>query len=303
MTKNSDTAGRGADRLTLLLITGMSGAGKSTALKALEDIGYEALDNLPLSLLPNLIELAKGEDPDHINPAFAIGIDARTRNFRPDKILSRLQELKDRDDLDVKVLYFDSNNTVLAKRFTETRRRHPLAIDRPVADGIVRERQMLEVIRAEADYFFDTSDLGIHELKRMLTQRFERKAGGALNISICSFGYPKGVPRDADLVFDVRFLKNPHYQDHLRPLTGEQDEVGDFIKGDPAFESFWDKIGSLILSLLPEYKKEGKSYLTIAFGCTGGRHRSVFVARELAELLRRQGYWVNVHHRELLSGE
>ncbi|MFC7048461.1 RNase adapter RapZ [Emcibacter nanhaiensis] len=303
MTENSDAADRNTGKLTLLLITGMSGAGKSTALKALEDIGYEALDNLPLSLLPNLIELAKGEDPDHINPAFAIGIDARTRNFRPDKIISRLQELKDRDDLDVKVLYFDSNNTVLAKRFTETRRRHPLAIDRPVSDGIVRERQMLEVIRAEADYFFDTSDLGIHELKRMLSQRFERRAGGDLNISISSFGYPKGLPRDADLVFDVRFLKNPHYEDSLRPLTGEAEEVGDFIKGDPVFESFWDKIGSLILSLLPEYKKEGKSYLTIAFGCTGGRHRSVFVARELAELLREHGYWVNVHHRELLSGE
>ncbi|WP_321394578.1 RNase adapter RapZ [Emcibacter sp.] len=303
MTKNGEGAGPATDRLTLLLITGMSGAGKSTALKALEDIGYEALDNLPLSLLPNLIELAKSEDTDHINPAFAIGIDARTRNFRPDRILSRLQELKDRDDLDVKILYFDSNNTVLAKRFTETRRRHPLAIDRPVSDGIVRERQMLEVIRAEADYFFDTSDLGIHELKRMLTQRFERKAGGDLNISICSFGYPKGLPRDADLVFDVRFLKNPHYEDSLRPLTGEDEDVAAFIKADPSFESFWDKIGSLILSLLPEYKKEGKSYLTIAFGCTGGRHRSVFVARELAELLHRNGYWVNVHHRELLSGE
>lgn len=285
--------------LKVLLITGMSGAGKSTALSVLEDLDYEAIDNLPINLLPSLIELAQKNDPDHKNPALAIGIDARTRNFQPDNIIQVLNQIRDNVDIDLKILYFDSSNEILASRFTETRRRHPLAKDRPINDGIIRERQMMQIIKAESDYVFDTSELNIHDLRRMLSQHFVRKHDEGLNITICSFGYPKGLPRDADLVFDVRFLRNPHYDKVLRPQTGQDQKVGEYIMKDPIFDKSWEQISSLIVTLIPEYKKEGKSYLTIAFGCTGGKHRSVFMAEKLCHLLKENKHNVNLLHREL----
>lgn len=285
--------------LKILLITGMSGAGKSTALSVLEDLDYEAIDNLPINLLPSLIELAQKNDPDHKNPALAIGIDARTRNFQPENIIQVLNQIRDNAEIELKILYFDSSNETLAARFTETRRRHPLAKDRPVNDGIIRERQMMQIIKAESDYLFDTSELNIHDLRRMLSQHFMRKHDEGLNITICSFGYPKGLPRDADLVFDVRFLRNPHYDENLRANTGRDEKVGDYIMKDPVFKKSWDQISSLILTLIPEYKKEGKSYLTIAFGCTGGKHRSVFMAEKLGDLLKEHKFNVNLLHREL----
>lgn len=285
--------------LKVLLITGLSGAGKSSALKILEDIDYEAIDNLPVSLLPNVVEMALKSDPNHENPALAIGIDVRTRHFQPDKILDIMQELRARPGIDVRIVYFDSGNVTLAQRFTETRRKHPLAKDRPVHDGIVRERQMMEVIRGEADYIFDTSEIEIPELRTLLSRRFERDAVGGLSISVNSFGYPRGLPRDADLVFDVRFLRNPHYDVKLRPQDGRDQPVADYVEGDPVFDAFWERLIALILTLLPEYKREGKSYFTIAIGCTGGRHRSVFVAEKLAAVLEKEQYKVNLHHREL----
>ena len=285
--------------LKVFLITGMSGAGKSSALSVLEDLDYEAIDNLPINLLPSLIELAQKNDPEHKNPALAIGIDARTRNFQPENIIHMLNQIRASDNIELKILYFDSSNEVLASRFTETRRRHPLAKDRPVNDGIIRERQMMQVIKAESDFLFDTSELNIHDLRRMLSQHFERNQDERLNITICSFGYPKGLPRDADLVFDVRYLRNPHYDLNLRAKTGRESEVGDYIQTDPIFDKSWDQISSLILTLLPEYKKEGKSYLTIAFGCTGGKHRSVFMAEKLCHLLQSDNHNVNLLHREL----
>lgn len=285
--------------LNVLLITGMSGAGKSTALSVLEDIDYEAIDNLPINLLSSLIELAMKNDPDRANPALAIGIDARTRNFQPDKITGVLNQLRSQENISIKILYFDSSNEMLTSRFTKTRRRHPLAKDRPVNDGIIRERQMMQVIKAQSDYVFDTSELSPHDLRRMLSQHFDRNQDEGLNISICSFGYPKGLPRDADLVFDMRYLRNPHYDELLKNRTGKDQKVGEYIVKDPIFGSSWDKISGLILSLLPEYKKEGKSYLTIAFGCTGGRHRSVFVAEKFSALLKEKNFKVNLHHREL----
>lgn len=285
--------------LNVLLITGMSGAGKSTALGVLEDLDYEAIDNLPINLLPSLIELAMKNDPDHENPALAIGVDARTRNFQPDNILSVLTQLREQPNIAIKIVYFDCGNEVLTSRFTETRRRHPLAKDRPVSDGIIRERQMMEIIKGQSDYVFDTSELSIHDLRRMLSQHFVRGQAEGLSISICSFGYPKGLPRDADLVFDVRFLRNPHYDEKLKSLTGQDIDVGNYIMGDPVFENSWEKISSLILSLLPLYKAEGKSYLTIAFGCTGGRHRSVYISEKLRRLLEQNNYNVNLNHREL----
>ncbi len=285
--------------LSVLLITGMSGAGKSTALSILEDLDYECIDNLPINLLPSLIDLAMKNDPAHLNPALAIGIDARTRNFHAENIISILNKLRDQTDIEIKILYFDSNDEILSARFSETRRRHPLAKDRPVSDGIKRERQMMEIIKTESDYIFDTSEFSIHDLRRTMSQHFERTEDQGMRISILSFAYPKGLPRDADLVFDVRYLRNPHYDETLRPLTGRDELVADYIMKDPIFHSSWDKISALILSLLPEYKKEGKSYLTIAFGCTGGQHRSVFISKKLAELLQEKNYQVNLRHREI----
>tara|TARA_R110002096_G_scaffold309403_4_gene504018 strand:- start:50350 stop:51255 length:906 start_codon:yes stop_codon:yes gene_type:complete len=285
--------------LNVLLITGMSGAGKSTALSVLEDLDYESIDNLPINLLPSLVELARKNDPDHLNPALAIGIDARTRNFQPENIVKVLAQLRDQENISIKILYFDSGDEILSARFTETRRRHPLAKDRPVSDGIARERELMEVIKAQSDYIFDTSEFNIHDLRRVLSQHFVRAQDGGLGISISSFAYPKGLPRDADLVFDVRYLRNPHYDGQLKKMTGRDEQVGEYIMKDPVFNSSWEKISSLIISLLPEYKKEGKSYLTIAFGCTGGRHRSVFMAEKLAKLLSENDFKINLHHREL----
>lgn len=285
--------------LNVLLITGMSGAGKSTALSVLEDLDYEAIDNLPINLLPSLIELAMKKDPDHINPALAIGVDVRTRNFKPENILEILNQLRAHEGITVKILYFDSSNEILAKRFSETRRKHPLAKGKPVSEGINRERGMIDVIKAQSDYIFDTSEYNIHDLRRTLSDHFERSVDVSMGLSVTSFAYPKGIPRDSDLVFDVRFLKNPHYDSNLRPLTGMDEDVGSYIRKDPIFQNSWDKISALILTLLPEYKKEGKAYLTIAFGCTGGRHRSVYFAEELAKLLIEKNYKVNLHHREL----
>lgn len=290
--------------IKLYLITGLSGAGKSTALKVLEDLDYEAIDNLPVTLLRNVVDMvitdhnSGAEGARH--PALAIGIDARTRKFQPEKILQILTELRARKDISLKILYFESVNEVLAKRFTETRRKHPLAAGRQVMDGIIRERKMMDVIRAEADYIFDTSDYGFQDLRQMLGQKFEREHGDDLNITISSFAYPRGLPRDADLVFDVRFLRNPHYVAALKPLTGLDQEIQDYVAQDERFADFTTKISDLIFFALPEYKKEGKSYLKIAFGCTGGRHRSVCMAENMAGKLRERGFKVHLHHRELL---
>lgn len=289
-------------RTHVLVVTGLSGAGKSSALKALEDIGYEAVDNLPLVLLPKLIAVID-DNPEHQpSHALAVGIDTRTRAFRADRFDAELQRLRAREDLALTLVFLDCSNDVLVKRFTETRRRHPMAVDRPVIDGITRERLAMETVRARADYVFDTSDLSVHELKRAVTHAFGAPAAtpqDRLVITIASFAYPRGLPRDADLVFDVRFLHNPHYVSALRPFTGRDAAVAQYIEQDPAFAPFYDKLQDLVSSLLPHYKREGKAYLTIAFGCTGGKHRSVLLAERLASTLRAQGYRVNVLHREL----
>lgn len=298
-----DEAVEAPDKRThVLVVTGMSGAGKSSALKALEDIGYEAVDNLPLVLLPKLIAVID-DNPEHQpSHALAVGIDTRTRAFRADRFDEELQRLRARDDLALTLVFLDCSNDVLVKRFTETRRRHPMAVDRPVIDGITRERLAMETIRARADYVFDTTDLSVHELKRAVTHAFGAPALSShdrLVITVASFAFPRGLPRDADLVFDVRFLHNPHYVSPLRPLTGRDPAVAEYIERDPAFQPFYDKLQDLVTSLLPHYKREGKAYLTIAFGCTGGKHRSVLLAERLASTLRALDYRVNVLHREL----
>ncbi len=280
----------------VVLVTGMSGAGRSTALKVLEDLGYEAVDNLPLSLLTSLIR--PGEAGGDARP-LAIGIDIRTRNFGVAPVIDEIDRLIAEDGLDVRTLFLDCDDDVLQRRYTETRRRHPLAEDRPVPDGIRLERQLLSRLRDRADAVIDTSSKTHWDLKNQVSERFGFGDKTDLGVNVTSFSYRQGLPREADLVFDVRFLTNPHYDDKLRGLTGEDPEVGAYVNADPDFAAFFDSLTSMLDVSLPRYEAEGKSYLTIAVGCTGGRHRSVYTARRVAEWLENQGRRVHLHHRDV----
>lgn len=291
----------------MLLISGLAGAGRSTALHALEDLGYEAIDNLPLELLPHLAgglsaEAARDKDqagaPIGEQP-IAIGIDCRSRGFSGRDFALRIQALRATPNLEVILVYLDCADEVLIRRFTETRRRHPLAPDRGVADGIARERSLMFPVRSMADLVVDTSGRSNADLKRLMSERFGLDRQPGLALTVMSFSYRIGVPREADLVFDVRFLSNPHYVDALQPLDGENAEVARFIERDASLAPFMASLSGLIDPLLPNYEREGKSYLTIAVGCTGGKHRSVYVAKRLAETLRGGGRPVALMHRDL----
>lgn len=292
-----------APRRRLLLVTGMSGAGKSTALKVLEDIGYEVVDNLPLSLLSNLVRPMESAAPEAgaiaLNRPLALCVDVRTRQFDLEHFEHHIAPLLDRADLDVTLLFLDGDDEALRRRFSETRRPHPLAADRPVIDGIQRERERLDWLRRRADLTVNTTDLAIRDLRRLLEGHFSHARGPELGLFVISFSYPRGLPADADLVFDVRFLSNPHYQDNLRSLSGLDLAVGRHIEADSAYAAFFASLKDMLISLLPAYEREGKSYLTIAVGCTGGRHRSVFVAERVAQALRETGRQVGVRHRDL----
>lgn len=276
----------------IVLVTGMSGAGRTTALKALEDLGFEAVDNLPVTMLSYL--LRPGEAADR---RLAIGIDCRTRAFDPAG-LGTLLDIPRKGEFDVRLLFLDCDDEILRRRYTETRRRHPLAIDRPVTDGIARERQLIAPLREHADLVIDTSQLSPGELRRLLSGHFSMAEGDGLIVSVISFAYRNGLPREADLVFDVRFLANPHYVDALRPKTGLDPEVRRYVEADPAYRLLLERLDALLLPLLPSYRREGKSYLTIGFGCTGGRHRSIVVAERFAERLHSAGCSVLVRHRD-----
>jgi UPF0042 nucleotide-binding protein len=278
----------------LVFITGMSGAGNSTALKALEDLGYEAIDNLPLGLVAPLIDSSSAA-PRPI----AATIDVRTRDFSAAGLMAAIHATRARGDTEVRLLYLDSDDDVLMRRFTETRRRHPLATDRPVADGIRRERSIVEPLRVEADHVLDTSLISPHDLRRLLAERFALDRTPGLYLSVQSFSFKRGLPREADLVFDVRFLDNPHWDLALRPLTGRDPPVQAMIRADPQWQTFLDGLFGLLGPLLPRYNREGKSYLTIAVGCTGGKHRSVLVAETLAQWARDAGYSIGLVHRDM----
>jgi RNase adapter protein RapZ len=276
----------------VVLITGMAGAGRSTALKALEDIGYEAVDNLPLKLLPALIREAG-------NRPVAVGIDSRTRDFAVSSVIEELDSLKQDPALQVRLIFLDCEDELLRRRFTETRRRHPLALDRPVMDGIIRDRELISPLRDRADWVIDTSGLAIADVRRMLQGTTAPGENTALAVFLVSFAYRHGLPRDADLVFDVRFLRNPHYVPELRPRTGRDPEVRDYVEADPAFGPWFERLTELLRPLLPRFEDEGKSYLTVAIGCTGGRHRSVTVAERLAAWFTAQGRRAELRHRDL----
>lgn len=284
-------------RRRVLLVTGLSGAGKSTALRALEDAGYEAVDNLPLSLLGSLVRA-----DDSSRQPIAIGEDARARDFGVQPFLDAIDRLRGIAALDVRVLFLDSDAEILRRRFTETRRRHPLAVDRPLADGITAERELLQPVRERADLVIDTSTLAVGDLRRMVQEHFATDAPVGLAVSVVSFAYRHGLPRDADLVFDVRFLANPHYRPELQPQSGRDPAVAEYIRRDPGFEPFFGGLSAMLAALLPRFEVEGKSYLTVAVGCTGGRHRSVYVAERLAEWLAGLGRRVSLTHRDIERG-
>ncbi|WP_341894541.1 RNase adapter RapZ [Ferrovibrio terrae] len=290
-----------ADPIRFVVVSGLSGAGKTTALKLLEDYGYEAVDNLPMPLLRRLTMADDDSNPNSDSQprrAIAAGIDSRTRDFQPDRLIALLTELKQRPDLAVQLLYFDCEDEVLLKRFTATRRRHPLAADRPIADGIAAERRLMQPLRTEADLVIDTSAVTLPEFRQVLAAQFALDALPGLSIMVLSFSYKLGLPREADLVFDVRFLRNPHYDEILRPQTGTDPGVANYVTADPSYADFFVRLRDMIDTLVPRYAAEGKRYLTIAIGCTGGRHRSVVVAEALGKHLRETSQRVDIRHRD-----
>ncbi|MFN0043457.1 MAG: RNase adapter RapZ [Alphaproteobacteria bacterium] len=278
----------------VVVVTGMSGAGKTSVLKALEDLGYEAVDNLPLALFASLVEAR----PAAHRP-LAIGVDIRTRGFDVPTFSSHVAALRAHVELDVRLLFVDCDDEILRRRFTATRRVHPMAADRPVTHGIERERTLIQPLRGLADVVLDTTSLTPGALKAQLDGHFALNSRPAFLATVMSFSYGYGLPREADLVFDVRFLANPHYDPELGSLDGRDARVGAFVARDPAFADFFASLHGLIEPLLPRFEAEGKSYLTLAIGCTGGRHRSVFVAERLAAWLGTKGLRVNLVHRDI----
>lgn len=286
----------------IVVITGMSGAGKSTTLKTFEDLGYEAVDNVPLFLLRHMVgeEANVWAEYQAARRPMAIGVDIRTRDFDVKGIGRLLRDVERIGGLKPRILFLDCDDEALQRRYTETRRRHPLAVDRPLLDGIALERQLLAPLKDSADDVIDTTDLPAGSLKTMLSSRYALAQTG-LHVFVTSFSFRRGLPREADLVFDVRFLRNPHYVAELRDQTGADSAVQAYIAEDPDFAEFMARLIALLEPLLPRYVTEGKSYLTLAVGCTGGRHRSVYVAERLAEWLAAAGYGTSLRHRELQS--
>ncbi|MEO0391294.1 MAG: RNase adapter RapZ [Pseudomonadota bacterium] len=277
----------------IVLVTGPSGAGRSSAIRALEDLGFEAIDNLPLRLIRPLLDDRSPQGP------LALGIDPRTRDFSVNAVTDALGQIATVPGAMPELLYLDCDTDTLLRRFSETRRRHPLAEgDRPEA-GIERELHMLGPLRARADVLIDTSALNVHELRAEVTEWFGASDADALAVSVQSFSYKRGLPRSVDMVFDCRFLKNPYWTPDLRQLSGLDPQVKSHIATDPRFATFEQKTRDLSLWLLPAYASEGKSHLSIAFGCTGGQHRSVAVAESVASHLADAGWQVSIRHREL----
>ena len=280
-------------RPRLLLVTGMSGAGKSTVLDALEDMGWDVVDNLPADLLQGFVQ---GQGLCRTASA-AVGMDVRSRGFDPEALHGLIQSI---EGVQPEILYLDCSEAELVRRYDETRRRHPLAPDRPAEDGIAKERRITFPLRAAADSIVDTTDFSPTELRDELLRRF----GGDKDrpvITIASFSFARGISRTADLVFDLRFVPNPHWVDELRPLTGEDEAIRAYLAQEPAWAETMGRIEALLIDWIPRYWAAGKNYVTVAFGCTGGRHRSVAAAVEMTERLRRAGFAPNVRHRDLAS--
>ncbi len=272
----------------ITLITGLSGAGISTALKGMEDIGFEVFDNFPVSLIRPLLQ-----DKQHNEKPIAIGLNSRTRGF----IVGTVMEIA--NEIGAKIIFLNCDTQTLETRFTETRRQHPLAGIKGVLYGITKEQKLLKPLRETADLVIDTSALSIHDLRRILKGHFDIDGTDTLNIGLVSFGFKNGTPRMAEMIMDVRFLQNPHWVTHLKPLTGKDKDVAAYIKEDVSYEKFINRFTELLETLLPRYAEEGKKYLTIAIGCTGGKHRSVHVVETLKPVIENNGFKVSISHRDI----
>jgi RNase adapter protein RapZ len=282
------------DGRQLVILTGLSGSGKSTVLKTFEDLGYYCVDNLPVDLIPTFSEL-------HVYGNSEIGRAALLVDAREGDQLERLPALykQIRRELPATLVFIEASEDALLRRFSETRRPHPLGHDRPVREGLKRERDLMAPIRKLADVVIDTTRFNVHELRQFIIHRFQSRSRRPLMVSLVSFGYRYGIPADADLVFDVRFLPNPHFIPRLRRFSGRNPKVARYIRSFPQTGEFLRRVDSLLVYLMPHYIREGKSYLTIAFGCTGGRHRSVMMAEAVREALASRGYTAKVVHRDL----
>ena len=277
----------------LVIITGMSGSGKASVLKAFEDLGYYCVDNLPVELIPRFAELV-GHSSEIKRTALVVDVREGTQLEALPAIVRQVKRL-----LPTNVLFLEAADAVLLRRYSETRRPHPLGTNTTVKSSLAAERSHLRSIRAMADLVLDTSKFNVHELRAYITERFQKQeTDKSILVSCVSFGFRQGVPDDADLVFDVRFLPNPHFVPEFRPLTGRHPKVAKYIRSFPQTKEFIDRISELLVYLLPHYVREGKSYLTIAFGCTGGQHRSVMIAEDVSKRLRKAGYRVKVVHRD-----
>ena len=290
----SNSAARESHRAPeLVIITGMSGSGKASVLKAFEDLGYYCVDNLPVELIPRFAELTV-RSRDSRRTALVVDVREGSKLGELPGILKSVRRM-----IPTKVVFLEASDAVLLRRFSETRRPHPLGTDSPVKSALKAERRHLGVIRRVADFVIDTSKFNVHELRAHINEVFhEQSPEKSILVSSVSFGFRNGVPDDADLVFDVRFLPNPHFVPEFRPLTGRHPRVAKYIRSFPQTQEFITRISDLLVYLLPHYIHEGKSYLTIAFGCTGGQHRSVMIAEEVGKHLRRAGYRVKIAHRD-----
>lgn len=271
----------------------MSGSGKGSVLKAFEDLGYYSVDNLPVGLIPQFAELV-AQSAEITRTALVVDVREGSQLESLPAIIKSVKRT-----LPTKMIFLEASDAVILRRYSETRRPHPLGMNNSVKASLRAEREHLRSIRAAADLVIDTSQFNVHELRSYITQRFRKKRSGqTILLSCVSFGFKYGVPEDADLVFDVRFLPNPHFIPEFRPLTGKDPKVARYIKQFPQTQEFIGRISSLLVYLLPHYIREGKSYLTIAFGCTGGQHRSVMIAEDVAKRLKKAGYRVKVVHRD-----
>lgn len=281
--------------LRVVFITGLSGSGKSNAIKCFEDLGFFCVDNLPTALLPKFTELCT-QSGNEINKV-AIGIDVRERGFFKN-FLEVLDELK-KENYNIEILFLEASDEALVRRFSETRRPHPLAKNGSVVDGIRLERETLSELRKRADEIIDTTNYNVHQLKEVLNKHYLESEGRRLTISFVSFGYKYGIPYDVDLMLDVRFIQNPNFVKGLKPLKGSDKRVIDYVLKFHETKAFLEKLHEFLKFLIPMYEKEGKSYLTIGIGCTGGRHRSVAVSEILKGYLEKEGYSINIKHRDI----
>ena len=285
----------------ILLVTGVSGAGKTTVLKTLEDLGWETVDNFPIKLAAQLLKIPASGGEDGPNIPLALGFDSRTRGFDAGALIQQIKALQTQPNLEILTLFLDCAGVEIERRYAETRRRHPMAQDRPAMDGVAIDRNLMEPFRRWAETVVDTSKLSAYDLQQVIRERFTSATTPHATITVTSFGFSRGVPHNADLLFDLRFLRNPHWDSDLRPMTGMDASVAEYVAADPKYDEAMQKIRDLLRFLLPLYDAQGKAYINIAFGCTGGRHRSVHVAETFGNWLREDGFALTVSHHNLTS--